>query len=79
MQVNNRKESDTMNENLRRAIDAIQKLPDADQTVIAERLLIDLNERRWDETTAKPHIQDRLWELAQEAMNDEVEEGGFGR
>ena len=68
-----------MNEQLQNALNAIQKLPNSDQTAIAEKLLFDLEERKWDETTARPHIQDRLWELAQESLNDDSEEGGFGR
>ncbi len=67
-----------MNEQLQRAIEAIKKLPDGEQTAIADRILYDLSDREWDEIVRKPRVQNRLWELAQEAMNDEVEDGGFG-
>jgi hypothetical protein len=67
-----------MNQQLQRAIEAIEKLPDGEQTVIADRILYDLSDREWDEIVHKPRVQNRLWELAQEAMNDEAEEGGFG-
>jgi len=67
-----------VNEHLHRAIEAIQRLPDGEQTVIADRILHDLSEREWDEIVSKPRVQKRLRELAQESMSDEVEEGGFG-
>jgi len=67
-----------MNQQLQRAIEAIEKLPNDEQTVIADRILYDLSDREWHKIVHKAHVQNRLWELAQEAMNDEVEEGGFG-
>ncbi len=65
-----------MNEQLQRAIEAIEKLTIGEQTVIADRILYDLSDREWDEIVRKPRVQNRLWELAQEAMNDEVEGRG---
>jgi hypothetical protein len=43
----------------------------------AERILDEINEMEWDVIVAQPHVQKRLVELADEAMHDEGEEGGF--
>jgi len=67
-----------MNEKLRQAIEAIQKLPDDDQTAIANRLLDELSEREWKEIVSKPHVINKLRELGRKAMQEESEEGGFG-
>jgi hypothetical protein len=67
-----------MNESLQRAIEAIEKLPDIEQTLIADQILRDLSEREWDEIVSKPRVRKRLRELAEEALGDEAEDGGFG-
>jgi hypothetical protein len=64
-----------MNESLQRAI---EKLPDIEQTIIADQILRDLSEREWDEIVSKPRVRKRLRELAEEALKDEAEDGGFG-
>lgn len=66
-----------MNEKMKQAFEAAQKLPDDAQHRIAERILDEINEMEWDAIVAQPHVQKRLIELADEAMHDESEEGGF--
>ncbi len=66
-----------MNRQLQAAVNAISKLPDSEQTAIANRILDELSEQEWTSIVSKPRVQKRLLELADEAMSDEVEEGGF--
>ena len=70
-----------MTEQLRQAIERLQKLPYAAQDAIAERILDEIDEQEWDEIVRKPHVRHALRRLAEEARqqdaNGETEEGGF--
>jgi hypothetical protein len=70
-----------MTNQLQRAIERLQQLPIEDQIAIAERILEEIDEREWDKITSKPHVQQAINELAEEAKQQEeageIEEGGF--
>ena len=70
-----------MTEQLQQAIERLQKLPQAAQNAIAERILDEIDEQEWDEIVSKPHVRQALRRLAEEARqqdaNGETEEGGF--
>jgi hypothetical protein len=58
-----------MTELLKKAFDAVSKLPPETQDAIASRMLMELNdERRWDEAFAGS--QDKLARLADEAIEE---------
>src|SRR6266487_4970161 len=71
----------SMTEQLRKAIERLQKLPIEEQNAIAERILDELDQREWDNLTSTSHVQQALIELADEAelqeKAGETEEGGF--
>jgi hypothetical protein len=63
----NLREGDTMTELLKKAFEAVSKLPPESQDAIAARMLMELeDESRWDETFAKS--QDKLARMADEAI-----------
>ena len=70
-----------MTEQLQQAIERLQKLPQAAQDAIAERILAEIDEQEWDAIVSKPHVRQTLCRLAEEARqqdaNGETEEGGF--
>jgi len=70
-----------MTEQLQQAIEALQRLPDDAQNVIAERILEEIEEQEWNAIVSKPHVQARLRELGRQAFKEdeagEIEEGGF--
>lgn len=73
-----------MTEQLRRAIEAMQQLPDETQNELAARIaaiLEEIDEQEWDRIVSQPRVQQRLRELGQQALVEdaagETEEGGF--
>jgi hypothetical protein len=71
----------TMTEQLRHAIEAMQRLPDEAQNAIAARILEEIEEQEWDAIVSKPRVQARLRELGRQALEEdrvgETEDGGF--
>jgi len=71
----------TMTEQLRHAIEAMQRLPDEAQNAIAARILEEIEEQEWDAIVSKPHVQARLRTLARQALEEDkagkTEDGGF--
>lgn len=70
-----------MTEQLRRAFERAQQLPDAVQNVLAAHILEEIEEQEWEEIINKPQVQQKLLALANEAWNEheagETEKGGF--
>jgi hypothetical protein len=70
-----------MTEQLRHAIEAMQRLPDEAQNAIAARILEEIEEQEWDAIVRKPRVQARLRELGRQALEEdragETEDGGF--
>lgn len=70
-----------MTEQLRHAIEAMQRLPDEAQNAIAARILEEIEEQEWDAIVSKPRVQARLRELGRQALEEdrvgETEDGGF--
>ncbi len=70
-----------MTEQLRYAIEAVQRLPDEAQDAIAARILEEIEEQEWDAIVGKPRVQTRLRELGRQALEEDkagkTEEGGF--
>lgn len=79
----NIKGDNTMSEDLQRAIEAAQQLPHDLQSVIAERILEEIEEMEWDAIVSKPHVQKRLSDLADKAWENHLAgktvKGGFKR
>jgi chaperonin cofactor prefoldin len=77
------KGDNTMNEELQRAIEVAQQLPHDLQSVIAERILEEIEEMEWDAIVSKPHVQKRLSDLGDKAWENHLagktKKGGFGR
>lgn len=71
-----------MTEQLRRAFERAQQLPDVSQNALAERILEEIEEQEWNEIINKPHVQQRMLAQADKAWKEheagETEEGGFG-
>jgi hypothetical protein len=71
-----------MTEQLQRAFEIAQKLPDTDQNALAVRILEEIEEQEWDKIVSKPKVRARLRELARQALEEEkagkTEAGGFG-
>jgi DNA phosphorothioation-dependent restriction protein DptG len=55
---------------LEQAFEEAKQLPEAKQDELAERLLIALDEERWDELFACPESHRLLEQLADEALED---------
>jgi len=55
---------------LEQAIEEVKKLPEDEQDALAERLLVALDEQRWDELFAQPESEKFLEELANEIRED---------
>lgn len=70
-----------MTEQLRHAIEAMQRLPAEAQNVMAARILEEIEEQEWDAIVSQPRVQTRLRELARQALEEDKagksEEGGF--
>ncbi len=70
-----------MTEQLKQAFERAQQLPDAIQNALAAQILEEIEEREWEEIISKPHVQQKLLSLANEAWKEheagETEEGGF--
>ena len=70
-----------MTEQLQQAFERAQQLPDAAQNALAERILEAIEEQEWEAIVSKPHVQQKLLKLAEEAWQEyesgEAEEGGF--
>ncbi len=70
-----------MTEQLQQAFERAQQLPDAAQNVLAERILEAIEEQEWEAIVSKPHVQQKLLKLVEEAWQEyeagEAEEGGF--
>ena len=70
-----------MTEQLQQAIERLKKLTIEEHNAIDERILEELDERKWDKITSTSHVQQALIELADEAEKQEqageTEEGGF--
>jgi hypothetical protein len=70
-----------MTEQLRRAFELAQQLPDDAQNALAARILEAIDEQEWDEITRKPCVRQALRSLAEQARRQEAagetEEGGF--
>ena len=70
-----------MTEQLKHAIEAMQRLPAEAQNVIAARILEEIEEQEWDAIVSQPRVQKRLRELARQALEEDKagksEEGGF--
>jgi len=71
----------TMTEQLRHAIEAIQRLPDEAQNAIAARIWEEIEEQEWDAIVSKPRLQTHLRELGRQAIAEDkagkTEDGGF--
>jgi len=71
-----------MVEDLRRAIEHAQQMPDEAQRQLAEQIEAWLQEREWDKIVESPDGQARLTQLVKEGREaiarGDVEEGGFG-
>ena len=71
-----------MTEQLKRAFERAQQLSDVSQNALAERILEEIEEQEWNEIISKPHVQQKMLTLADEAWKEheagETEEGGFG-
>jgi hypothetical protein len=71
-----------MVEDLRRAIEHAQQIPDEAQRQLAEQIEAWLQEREWDKVIGSPDGQARLTKLVEEGRSEiargDVEEGGFG-
>ena len=70
-----------MTKQLQQAFERAQQLPDAVQNALAERILEEIEEQEWEAIISKPHVQQKLLKLAEEAWQEyeagEAEEGGF--
>ena len=53
---------------LERAIEEAKKLSESEQDALAQRLLLALDEQRWDELFARPESEQLLSDLADEAL-----------
>ena len=51
----------TMTEQLRHAIEAMQRLPHEAQNAIAARILEEIEEQEWDAIVSKPRALPRIW------------------
>lgn len=60
-----------MTEQLRHAIEAMQRLPDEAQNAIAARILEEIEEQEWDAIVSKPRVQARLRELGRQALEED--------
>jgi hypothetical protein len=59
-----------MTQLLERAVDEIRHLPDAQQNEIAERLLHELEDAKWDALLARPEAKAKLREMAAKAREN---------
>ena len=70
-----------MTEQLKEAFERAQLLPDIAQNALAARILEEIEEQEWETIINKPHVQEKLLALADEAWKeyeaDETQEGGF--
>ncbi len=71
-----------MVEDLRRAIEHAQQMPDEAQRQLAEQIEAWLQEREWDKIVESPDGQARLTRLVEEGREEiargDIEDGGFG-
>ena len=69
-----------MTKQLQQAFERAQQLPDAVQNALAARILEEIEEQEWEAIISKPHVQQKLLEMAEEAWQEyeagEAEEGG---
>jgi hypothetical protein len=61
-----------MTQLLERAVTEIQQLPDAQQNEIAERLLHELEDAKWDALFARPDALVKLEELGNQALDEHL-------
>ena len=70
-----------MTEQLQRAFEIAQRLPDAAQNALAAHILEEIEEQEWDEIVSKSKVQARLRELGRQALAEDkagkTEIGGF--
>lgn len=66
-----------MVEELRQALDALGRLPEAEQRQIAQLVLEAIEQREWDELVSSPRSKAFLKRLIAEAKASEIEEGGL--
>lgn len=70
-----------MTEQLKRAFEQAQQLPDTVQNALAERILEEIEEQEWEAIISKPQVQQKLLTLADEAWKEhtegKTEPGGF--
>jgi len=71
-----------MVEDLRRAIEHAQQMPDEAQRQLAEQIEAWLQEREWDKIVESPDGQELLARLVEEGREEiargDIEDGGFG-
>lgn len=70
-----------MTEMLKKAFEKAQQLPEDAQDALAASILEAIEEREWEAIISKPHVQQKLLNMAEEAWQEheagETEEGGF--
>jgi hypothetical protein len=66
-----------MVEELRQALDALGELPEEEQRQIAQKVLEEIEQRKWDELVSSPRSNAFLKRLIAEAKEDEIEDGGL--
>lgn len=66
-----------MVEELRKALEVLEQLPEEVQHHIAQLIFEEIEQREWDEFVSSPRSKAFLKRLIAEAKADEVEEGGL--
>ena len=66
-----------MVEELRQALDALGRLPEEEQCQIAQLVLVEIEQRQWDELVSSPRSKAFLKRLIAEAKEEEIEDGGL--
>lgn len=57
-----------MTEQLKKAFERAQQLPEKMQNMLAIRLLEEIEELEWEQIVSKPHVRETLCILADEAL-----------
>ena len=66
-----------MVEELRRALDVLEQLPEAEQRKIARIVFDEIEQREWDELVSSPRSKAFLRRLITEAKQGDIEDGGL--